>query len=305
LRILVTGGAGFIGSHVAEAYVEAGHEVVIVDDLSHGRKEHVPRSARLYIMDIQDKGLGQVFDKHRPELVNHHAAQVNVRESVKDPINDARVNILGSLNILKLSIEAGVKKFIFASTGGAIYGNQEYFPADENHPTRPLSPYGIAKLTVEKYLYFSQKTHGLSCLALRYSNVYGPRQDPYGEGGVIAIFSERMWHNKPVIINGSGEQTRDFVYVQDVARANLLALDRDISGEINIATGKEVSVNKIFQVIREITASNVDNNHGPAKPGENFRSVLDINRARKELNWKPEVALEQGIKLTAQFFRRM
>jgi UDP-glucose 4-epimerase len=303
MRILVTGGAGFIGSQVAEAYADAGHELVVVDDLSHGRKEYVPRPARLYIMDIQDKGMRQVFDKHRPEVVNHHAAQVNVRESVKDPIKDAQVNILGSLNLLNLSIQAGVKKFIFASTGGAVYGEQEYFPADENHPTRPLSPYGIAKLTVEKYLYFFQKTHGLSCLLLRYSNVYGPRQDPYGEGGVVAIFAERMLNRKPVTINGSGEQTRDFVYVQDVVRANLLALDRDVSGEINIATGKETPVNKIFQAIREITATDVDENHGPAKPGENFRSVLDINRARRELNWEPEISLEQGLKLTAEFFR--
>jgi UDP-glucose 4-epimerase len=302
MKILVTGGAGFIGSHLVEACLEAGHDLTVVDDLSRGKKEHVPRGARLYVMDIQDGAIKQVFEKTRPEVIFHQAAQVNVRESVADPLFDAKINILGSVNLLQLAVEFGTKKFIFASTGGAIYGDQEYFPADENHPTRPLSPYGIAKLTVERYLYFYQKVHGIESVSLRYSNVYGPRQDPYGEAGVVAIFMERMLSKKPVLINGPGEQTRDFVYVRDVVKANMKALDLNVSGEINIATGIEASVNHIFKIIKDITGSNAKENHGPAKSGETFRSVLDIKKAKRELDWKPEFNLDEGLKLTAEFY---
>ncbi len=305
MKVLVTGGAGFIGSHLADACLEAGHETVVVDDLSRGAREQVPRRAALYVMDIRDGALRQVFEKHGPEAVFHHAAQASVRDSVADPAEDARINILGSLNLVSLAVQFGVKKFIFASTGGAIYGNQDYYPADENHPVRPLSPYAISKLAFEKYLYFFRQTHGLKALSLRYSNVYGPRQDPYGEGGVVAIFMERMLGDNPVTINGSGEQTRDFVYVGDVVRANMLALDRDAGGEINIATGRETSVNEMFGIIKQMTGSGVEEHHGPAKPGETFRSVLAVKKAAEELGWKPEVSLEQGLKLTAEFYRSM
>jgi UDP-glucose 4-epimerase len=303
MRVLVTGGAGFIGSHVANAYLEAGHEVVVVDDLSRGKKEYAPKKARLFVMDIRDKGLKTVFEKVKPEIVNHHAAQISVVNSVADPMGDAQINIMGSLNLIGLSIESGVKRFIFASTGGAIYGDQEYFPADEKHPTMPLSPYGIAKLAVEKYLYSFLQTRGLKSICLRYSNVYGPRQDPFGEGGVVAIFMEKMLNNNPITINGKGDQTRDFVYVQDVARANLKALERSAGGEINIATGREISVNDIFKSIKDITGSDVEENHGPAKAGEAFRSVLSADKAKAELGWEPEVTFEEGLKLTAEFFR--
>lgn len=303
MRVLVTGGAGFIGSHIVDACLEAGHEVAVIDNLSHGSRKNLPREAALFIMDIRDRALMQVFEKHRPEAIFHQAAQVNVRDSVADPMKDAEINILGSLNLLQLAADFNVKKLVFASTGGAIYGDQESFPADESHPVRPLSPYGVAKLAVEKYLYFFANTRGLKSVALRYSNVYGPRQDPFGEGGVVAIFMERMLKNEKVVINGSGEQTRDFVYVSDVAGANMLALEKDAGGEINIATGREVSVNDIFRIIKEITRAGVEESHGPAKPGETFRSMLAVEKAEKELGWKPGVSLEQGLRLTAEFYK--
>lgn len=302
MKVLLTGGAGFIGSHIARTYLEAGHEVAVVDDLSHGKKERSPRAARLHVMDVRDKALKHVFEKFRPDVVNHHAAQINVRESVKDPVNDAQINILGSINLLNLCVETGVKKFIFASTGGAIYGEQKAFPANEEHPAFPLSPYGVAKLAVEKYMYVFNKAHGLDCVSLRYSNVYGPGQDPYGEAGVIAIFCERLIKGKPVVINGSGEQTRDFVFVEDVVTANLLALDKKISGEINIATGIETTINEIFKRLKGFISSKVEESHGPAKAGENMRSVLDITRAKEELGWQPGVSLDEGLKRTVDFF---
>ena len=303
MRILVTGGAGFIASHVADLYLGAGHEVAILDNLSRGKKANVPARARQFILDLRDPGVAEVFESFRPEVVNHHAAQVSVRESVADPIYDAEVNVLGSVRLLELAVRHRVKKFIFASTGGAIYGEQDYFPADEKHPNRPLSPYAIAKLAVEKYLFFYKQTHGLSYVALRYANVYGPRQDPFGEAGVVAIFCEKLWRGETPVINGAGEQTRDFVYVADLARASLAALDETVQGEINVATGIETSVNQVFHILREATGAKVAEKHGPAKPGEQLRSVLDARLAAKVLGWKPEISIAQGLRLTADYFR--
>jgi len=303
MRILVTGGAGFIGSHVADLLAGSGHEVAVVDNLSRGKKENVPAKARLYIQDLRAPGLDQVFAEFRPEVVDHHAAQISVRESVANPIFDAEVNILGSLRLLELAVKHRVKKFIFASTGGAVYGEQDYFPADEKHPTRPLSPYAVSKLAVEKYLFFFRQTHGLPYVALRYSNVYGPRQDPFGEAGVVAIFCEKLWRGETPTINGAGEQTRDFVYVGDVARANLLALDEKVAGEINIATGVETSVNTVFRTLREVTGAKVEERHGPPMPGEQLRSVLDPRLAKQKLGWEPTFSLKDGLLLTADFFR--
>jgi UDP-glucose 4-epimerase len=227
MKILVTGGAGFIGSHVVDAYLELGHEVVVVDNLSSGSIENLNPKAKFYKMDIRDSDIEDLFKNEKPDIVNHHAAQMDVRKSVEDPIYDADVNIIGSLNLLQNCIRYGVKKFIFASTGGAIYGEQDYFPADEEHPTRPLSPYGVAKLTVEKYLYFYKEVHGLNYVVLRYANIYGPRQNPHGEAGVVAIFTSKMLKGEQPVINGDGFQTRDYTFVGDVVRANVLALNYD------------------------------------------------------------------------------
>lgn len=304
MKILVSGGAGFIGSHIVDAYISAGHKVVVVDDLSRGKKEQVNKRAKFYQVNICDrKKLESVFKREKPQVINHHAAQIDVRKSVADPAMDAQTNIIGSINLAELAVKYKSKKFIFASTGGALYGEQDYFPADECHPIRPLSPYGIAKRSVELYLYYYHKIHKLEYISLRYSNVYGPRQDPFGEAGVVAIFAQRLWRKEPVIINGTGKQTRDFVYVGDVVRANLLALKPGVIGEYNIGTGRETSVNEIYQLLASATGAKGKPIHGPAKKGEQMRSVLDARLARKVIGWKPEVKLEQGIKLTAQFFK--
>jgi UDP-glucose 4-epimerase len=304
MRILVTGGAGFIASHIVDAYLAHGHRVSVVDNLSRGKIEQVNKRARFFKADIRDQArMEKIFRTFKPEIVNHHAAQIDLRKSVADPAMDAGVNILGSLILLELARKHRVKKFIFASTGGALYGEQDYFPADENHPIRPLSPYGIAKRAVELYLFYYQAVHGMNYVSLRYSNVYGPRQDPFGEAGVVAIFAEKLWRNLQPVINGDGRQTRDYVYVGDVVEANLLALKRGLSGPFNIGTGKETSVNQIFNALKKITGAELKPLHGPAKKGEQRRSVLDSSLARKLMGWKPKVSLTEGISLTAEFFR--
>ena len=306
MKLVLTGGAGFIGSHIAEAYLKEGLEVVVVDDLSHGKKENIPQGAKFYQLDIcEQEALEEIFEKEQPELVNHHSAQIDVRRSVAEPVFDARVNILGSLNLLELSRKYQVKKFIFASTGGALYGEQKEFPATEDHPIRPVSPYGVAKASVELYLYYYHQVHGLEYVSLRYSNVYGPRQDPFGEAGVVAIFCQKLLSGETPIINGSGEQTRDFVYVKDVVRANLLALKPGLVGAFNISTGKETTINQLYQIITRIAGKNQKPVYAPAKPGEAFRSCLDNSLARKTLGWKPEVKLEEGLKFTLKYFSKI
>ncbi len=303
MNILVTGGAGFIGSHVVDAYIELGHNVVVVDNLSTGSIENLNPNAKFYQLDIRDDKVEGIFKLEKIDVVNHHAAQMDVRKSVEDPIYDADVNIIGSLKLLQFSIKYGVKKFIFASTGGAIYGEQDYFPADEEHPTRPLSPYGVAKLTVEKYLYFYKEVHGLNYVALRYANIYGPRQNPHGEAGVVAIFTSKMLKGEQPIINGDGFQTRDYTYVGDVVRANVLALNYDKSDIFNIGTGLETDVNTLFHKLKSLTGANCEEFHGPAKPGEQRRSVISYDKIYKTLGWKPEVSLDEGLRLTVEFFK--
>ena len=303
MQVLITGGAGFIGSHVADLLIENGHGVTIVDDLSSGKEGNIHPKATFYPLSILDTKLSDIFIGRKIDAVIHHAAQISVRDSVKDPINDMEINIKGSLNLLENCVKNNISKFIFASTGGALYGEQDYFPADEQHPTRPLSPYAIAKLSTEKYLSFYHKTHKLSYISLRYSNVYGPRQDPHGEAGVVAIFAEKMLQGAQPTINGDGKQTRDFVFVRDVARANLLALNHDFIGEINIATGIETSINTIFQEIKELLSSTTREIHGPPMPGEQLRSVLSFNHARSILGWEPTVSLTEGLKPTVTFFK--
>ena len=302
-RILITGGAGFIGSHVADAFVALGHEVMVIDNLSSGKKENVPAAARFVLCDVTSDTAVEAVRTFRPEILNHHAAQVNVRASVADPQFDAQVNILGSLRLLEAARQNGVRKFLFASSGGAGYGEQERFPAEESHPIRPVSPYGAAKMSVELYLHFYRVQYGLEYTALRYANVYGPRQDPHGEAGVVAIFAERLLRGQTAIVNGDGEQTRDFVYVGDVVRANVAALERGEGLSVNIGTGVETSVNTVFRTLRDLAESRQEEIHGPEMAGEQRRSCLEYRLASYELGWYPETSLEEGLARTLDFFR--
>jgi len=269
-----------------------------------GQMENIPSAAAFYQVDIRDEALKDVFEKEKPDIVNHHAAQMDVRKSVDDPVYDASVNVLGALNLLQNCIKYQVKKFIFASTGGAIYGEQDYFPADEQHPLRPLSPYGITKLATEKYLFFYNKTYGFTSTILRYANIYGPRQNPHGEAGVVAIFSERILQGLQPVINGDGLQTRDYVFVGDVVKANELALENGDNKIYNIGTGIESNVNDLFRNIVKHTGREVPEQHGPAKAGEQMRSVLDSSFINRELNWKPSVRLDEGLARTVDFFKQ-
>jgi UDP-glucose 4-epimerase len=303
LKILVTGGAGFIASHITDAYINAGHTVTIIDDLSMGVIENINPKAKFFQHDIRSKEVENIFEEEKFDIVSHHAAQMDVRKSVDDPMFDASVNIIGVLNLLENCKKYAVKKVIFSSTGGAIYGEQDYFPADENHPVRPLSPYGITKLATEKYLFYYEQVFGLPYVVLRYANVYGPRQNPHGEAGVIAIFAQKMLEGGQPQINGDGKQTRDYVFVGDVVRANLLALSYGKSDIFNIGTGIETDVNALFQNIRALANSKCKELHAPAKKGEQLRSVLDTKKIKTILNWSPQVELEEGLKLTVEFFK--
>ncbi|MDD3579480.1 MAG: NAD-dependent epimerase/dehydratase family protein [Desulfobacca sp.] len=302
--IMVTGGAGFIGSHVVDLLLDQGHRVLVVDDLSTGSLDNLNLQAELSQLDIRSAEVHELILQRRPSVICHLAAQVSVRNSVADPAQDASINILGTLNLLEAAIPAGVEKFLFASTGGAIYGEQDYFPANEAHPARPVCPYGVAKLAVERYLYYYQQEYGLNYVALRYANVYGPRQDPYGEAGVVAIFTEKMLHGEQAVINGDGRQTRDFVFVKDVAQANLLALNSNIKGEINIGTGRETDINTLFNSLQELTGATLAEYHGPPKSGEQRRSVIDFGKAKTQLGWDPQTSLTDGLIATVEYFRQ-
>ena len=300
-KALVTGGAGFIGSHVVDALIDKGLEVVVVDDLSSGSINNVNgQEIDLYNEDITNSDLWRIFRKHKPDYVFHLAAQINVRESIKDPIEDARTNILGSLNVLKCSAEFGVKKFVFSSTGGAIYGEASKLPTSERQKADPESPYGISKQTTEKHLWFYKKNKGLDSVALRYGNVYGPRQNSKGEAGVISIFANNILCGKDSRINGDGEQTRDYVYVKDVADANLLAME--LSGVYNVGTGIETSVNEVFRKIIDLSENNAFSSHEPAIKGEVKRSCLD-SRKLVGKGWKTQYNLDRGLKETIDYFR--
>ena len=304
MKILVTGGAGFIGSHVVDLYVEHGHQVVVIDDLSTGTSSNLNPEATFYKMNIRDAKVAEVFERERPDAVNHHAAQMDVRRSIDDPIFDADVNILGSLSLLEHSRQVGVRRFIYISSGGAVYGEPEYLPCDETHPINPICQYGASKHTVEHYLYMYRVNYGMDFAVLRYANVYGPRQNPLGEAGVVAIFTGKMLEGQKVIINGDGKQTRDFVYVADCAQANLLALtDESVDGVFNLGSGRGTSINEIFTELQTVTDYGFPAVHGPAKLGETRRIYLDVKKADKELDWRPTVDLEEGLKRTVAHYR--
>lgn len=303
MTILLTGGAGFIGSHVVDAYIDVGHNVIVIDDLSTGSMKNVNPKAKFYQLDIRDKEVKSIFEREKIDVVNHHAAQMDVRRSVEDPSYDASINVLGVLNLLENCKRFGVKKFIFASTGGAIYGEQEYFPANENHPVRPLSPYGITKLATEKYLYYYKEVFGLQYISLRYANVYGPRQNPHGEAGVVAIFTSKMLSDQQPMINGDGKQTRDYVYVKDVVKANLAALTFQGSDIFNVGTGTETDVNHLFKILSSLTQDNCKEEHAPPKAGEQKRSVIDHTKAKTHLRWTPTYTLQKGLQETVEYFR--
>jgi UDP-glucose 4-epimerase len=305
LKILVTGGAGFIGSHVVDAYITAGHEVAVLDNLSTGRDENVNPDAQLHRVDIRDLDrVEATIREFQPEVVNHHAAQSEVPKSVADPGYDALVNVVGGLNVLRASIDGGARKVIFSSTGGALYGEPDIVPAAEDHPIRPLSPYGTSKYAFEQYLATFERTFGITFTTLRYANVYGSRQDFFAEEGrVVAIFTSRMLEGKPVTIDGDGNQSRDMIHVADVAIANLAALERGDGGTFHISTATPVTVNDLFRKLAILTEYKQEPRFGPARKGDVYRIALDNTTAAEALGWRPAIQLEEGLALTVDYFR--
>lgn len=305
MKVLITGGAGFIGSHIADQLGGAGHEVVVLDNLSSGKRENVPTGVRLIEADIRSDAAADAIRTGGFDAVIHQAAQIDVRKSVTDPRFDADVNLLGMLNLLEASVAGGVKRFVFASSGGACYGEQDVYPAPESHPTRPVSPYGASKAAGELYLGYYHAEKGLSTCSLRYSNVYGPRQDPHGEAGVVAIFAGRLLANQACTIFGDGKQTRDYVFVGDVARANLLALTSSYVGALNVGTGIETDVIQLHDGIAKACGSSLQPTFAAPRAGEQKRSCIDPSKAGEILGWKPEISLEEGLVQTAAFFRNL
>ncbi len=304
MKILITGGAGFIGSNIADKMLEEGHSVVIIDNLSSGQKKNIPSKAKFYKADITDvKLVDSVIKKERPQVICHHAAQIDVRKSVEDPAFDAKVNVLGALNVFEAARKHGVKKIVFASSGGTIYGEVGKVPPTELSPGNPLSPYGITKYTVEHYLKFYSLIYGLKYTVLRYANVYGPRQDPHGEAGVVSIFTGRMLTGEGLVIFGDGNQTRDYVFVADVVAANVAALTKGDNQIINIGTGCATSVNTLFNTMAKIAQYKRKPVYKAARPGELGRSLLDASKAKKLLGWEPKVCLAEGLQLTIGYFR--
>jgi len=303
MKILVTGGAGFIGSHVVDAFIEEGHEVVVVDNLSTGFKKNINPKARFYEISVVDKGLSEIFSKERPDIVNHHAAQTDVRKSVDDSVFDAEQNIIGSLNVIENSVKHGVKKLIYASTGGALYGEVENPPADEGHLISPLSNYGVSKYATEVYLSVYTKLHGLNHTILRYANVYGPRQNPFGEAGVVAIFAGQLLSNEQPTIFGDGSKTRDYVSVFDVVRANVFSLTKGENEAYNIGTGIETSDKEVFDAVAKAVGIKIEPKYAPVRPGEVNRVSLNSTRAERELGWKSGVTFKDGVAETVTYFR--
>jgi len=305
LKILFTGGAGFIGSNVVDALIDLGHEVVVVDRLSTGFRHNINPGARFYHLSICDKELSAIFEREKPDIVNHHAAQIDVRKSAEDPVADAEDNILGSLNLIANCLKYNVKRIIYASSGGAVYGDVRYLPADENNPVNPISQYGVSKHTVEHYLYLYRSLYGLDYVVLRYANVYGPRQNPFGEAGVIAIFATQMLRGDQPTIFGPGDKTRDYVHVSDLIDANILALERGKNSMFNIGTGVETSDQKIFDTLADVLGYKGAPNYAPVRKGEVYRICLECSKAKEELGWSPRVSIREGIEKTADYYRTL
>ncbi|MFN5308444.1 MAG: NAD-dependent epimerase/dehydratase family protein [Candidatus Kapaibacterium sp.] len=303
MKIIVTGGAGFIGSHIVDAYCALGHDVVILDNFSSGKIENCNPKARIITMDITAEAINDLFEKERFDVLNHHAAQMDVRVSVNDPQFDASTNILGGLNLYEAAKKNGVKKIIFASSGGTVYGEQQEFPASEDHPKQPLSPYGISKLANEHYLYYYKQEYGIPSVILRYANIYGPRQNPHGEAGVVAIFTNKLLAGQEPVINGDGLQTRDYVFVSDVVQANIHALSDTMEGAFNIGTEKETDVVTIFRHLNDIIGGNSPEKYGAAKPGEQRRSVISHKKIKEHYGWMPTVSFREGLEKTVEFFQ--
>lgn len=304
-RVLVTGGAGFIGSHLVDALVARGYRVAVVDNLSTGRRENVPSGVDFHAVDVGDAlHLNEVFEEFRPQVVFHLAAQTSVRRSTGDPAGDAATNVVGSINVLEASVRTGVEKVVYASSGGAIYGEPDGLPVREDHPVRPLSPYGLSKYVGELYLRLYRDNHGLRYSILRYPNVYGPRQDPYGEAGVVAIFSRVLLAGDRPVIFGDGRQTRDYVYVADVVEASLLCLERGDGGVYNLGWGREVSVLELLASLQRVLGTRVEPRYDPPRPGEVRRICLEASRAQEELGWRPATPLAEGLRLTADWVAR-
>ncbi|MCC6543523.1 MAG: NAD-dependent epimerase/dehydratase family protein [Nitrospirae bacterium] len=303
MRVLVTGGAGFIGSHIVDRLLSEGHQVSVLDNLSTGKSENLNKNAEFFKLDIENPRIEKVIKKEKPEVICHLAAQMDVRRSVADPAFDAKTNIIGMINLLEYAVRHGARKVIFSSTGGAIYGEGGPYPTVEDHKASPVSPYGISKLTGEHYLFFYQIMYGLKYVALRFANVYGPRQDPFGEAGVVAIFTKKMLKNDQPLINGNGMQTRDYVYVEDVVDAVMRAIEKNENDVFNVGTGIETTVNELFRMLVEITGSNVREMHGPAKKGEQMRSCLSYDKIKKTMEWEPSVDLKTGLSNTVEFFK--
>ena len=306
MKILITGGAGFIGSHIADRLIAKGAAVTVIDNLSTGFESNINASAKFIRADITDfKNIEKIFIDERPDIIYHLAAQIDVRKSVSDPMFDAQTNIMGTLNLINLSAAHKIKKFIFSSTGGAIYGDTDIRPTPESHPEWPLSPYGIAKLAADKFLNYYNEISGFKYVSLRYGNVYGPRQNPHGEAGVVAIFLNKMLKNEQPVINGDGEQTRDYVYVEDVVKANILALENeniDKVGIYNVGTSVEISVNDLFKEINKNFDNKYEEVHGPAKLGEQKTSCLSYEKIKKDMNFIPKTDFSEGIKKTYEWF---
>lgn len=298
MNILVTGGAGFIGSNIVDKYLEAGHRVIVADNLSTGHRRNLNPEAIFYETDIRTPELEEIFRKHNIDIVNHLAAQIDIRKSLADPLNDASVNIIGGINLLNMAKKYEIKKLIYSSTGGAMYGEPVYLPADEQHPVRPFAAYGASKHALEHYIELYNDLYSLDYTVFRYANVFGPRQDPLGEAGVIAIFIGKMQEGETPLIFGDGNQTRDFVYIDDVVQANLIALEKGSSEIFNIGTGRETTVNEVYETIRELIPGAPEVKYEPARPGEIYRICLDSSKAKKMLGWEPKTDFREGMKIT-------
>jgi UDP-glucose 4-epimerase len=302
MKVVATGGAGFIGSHLVDALVERGDEVIVIDDLSSGVKDHLNADAEFQQLDIRSRQAAELVRRRKPDAIAHHAAQMSVSRSVREPVFDADVNLIGSLNLLEAAREVDAR-FVFASTGGALYGDADILPTPETYPAWPVSPYGVNKLAFEHYLHCYAVQHGLSYAALRYANVYGSRQNPHGEAGVVAIFCLRLLAEEQPIVNGDGSQTRDFVHVSDVVRAHLAALDSEVNGHFNVGTGRQCNVNTLFEMVAERIGTSLGKRHGPPRPGDQPTSALDWTRIRETLGWQPQMSLEEGLSETVAWFR--